>query len=242
MFAARYDRCVYNINASVYDVPGVDPALDACPSGVPAAMPDLDVDRIVRAALEVADREGAPGVTMRAVADALGVTPMALYRHVEDKAGLIALLVEAVVTERPLPAPTGDWREDLLAIARWMRQMTHAHPAVSELRRGHQVWTPSILPITERWMSIWNQSGLPLDLALRAAVATSMAIIGLVEEELAFRRLVPPPDESLAWAPNARLAFSTGRDRDADFDLIVRALVDGVADQLSDAGRRRSTA
>ena len=196
-------------------------------------MADLDVDRIVEAALDLVDREGAAGVTMRAVADALGVTPMAIYRHVADKSALVKLLVDAAIAERPLPAPTGDWREDLWLMASWMRTMTLSHPGVSELRRAHQVWTANILPITERWMSVWQQSGLPLQAALRAAVTTSMAIIGMVEEELLFRRMTPPEDAALTWVPNARMAFDLTPDRDADFELVIRSVLDGVHARLA---------
>jgi AcrR family transcriptional regulator len=196
-------------------------------------MPNLDTDRIVQAALRIAAREGPDGLTMRAVADDIGVTPTALYRHVEDKRALISLMVDAVVAEHALPAPTGDWREDLWQMARAMRAMTHAHPAVTELRRGHQIWTPTVLPLTERWMSIWTQSGLPLDVALRAGVASSLAITGLVEEELILSRMQAPTESALTWAPNARLAFGTERDPDADFELVARAVIDGVHARLA---------
>lgn len=195
-------------------------------------MAELDLDRIARAALAVADRDGAAGFTMRAVADALDVTPTALYRHVEDKKALISLLVDTVATEHTLPAPTGDWREDLWAMAVAMRAMSHSHPAVAELARGHQIWSTSVLPLTDRWVSLWSQSGLPLDLALRAAVTTSTALVGVVEGELLVRHMQRPEDAVLTWVPNARLAFALERDADSDFELVARALIDGVHAQL----------
>ena len=198
-------------------------------------MADLDPDRIVRAALGIADREGPDGVTMRAVADELGVTPTALYRHVADKRALVSLMVDAVVAEHTLPTPTGEWREDLWLMSRTMREMTHAHPAVTDLRRGHQIWSPTVLPLTERWMSIWAQSGLPLEQAVRAGVITSLAITGLVEEELLLRKMQAPAEGALTWVPNARLAFGIERDRDADFELVVRAIIDGVHARLAAA-------
>jgi AcrR family transcriptional regulator len=204
-------------------------------------MADLDLERITRAAMTVADRDGPKGFTMRAVADELGVTSAALYRHVADKKALISLLVDAVVTDQVLPAPTGDWREDLWLMANTMRAMTHAHPSVSELRRGHQIWSTAVLPLTERWMNLWNQSGLPLDAALRGAVATSLAITGIVDEELMLRKMQRPADAALTWVPNARLAFGLKRDRDADFELVVRSLIEGVYARLS-ADAERATA
>jgi AcrR family transcriptional regulator len=196
-------------------------------------MPDLDSARIVQAAVRIADRDGPDGVTMRAVADEFGVTPTALYRHVEDKRALVSLMVDAVVAEHALPAPTGEWREDLWLMARTMREMTLAHPGVADLRRGHQIWSPTVLPLTERWMSIWAQSGLPLQQAVRAGVTTSLAITGLVDEELTLQRMQAPTERALTWTPNARLAFALERDRDADFELVVRAIVDGVHARLA---------
>ena len=123
-------------------------------SGQDGTVAELDRERIALAGLAVADRDGPSGFTMRAVADELGVTPTALYRHVRDKKELISVVVDAVVTEHALPVPTGDWQEDLWRLAKTMRLMTHSHPAVSELARGHQIWSPNVLPITERWMSL----------------------------------------------------------------------------------------
>ena len=108
-------------------------------------MAELTLKRIAEASLAVADEQGASGFTMRAVADHLGVTPMALYHHVTDKAGLVAVLVDEAIAERPLPAPTGIWQDDLWEVARWMRESTLAHPAVGRLRSAYHVWTRSIL-------------------------------------------------------------------------------------------------
>ena len=126
-------------------------------------MAEFTREQIAEAALAVADERGAAGFTMRAVAETIGVTPMALYHHVEDKAALVALVVDASIAENPLPPPTGSWQEDLLAMARWTRETTLAHPAVARLRGAHNVWTPSIFPMTERWLGIWQQSGLELN-------------------------------------------------------------------------------
>jgi AcrR family transcriptional regulator len=196
-------------------------------------VPQLDRQRIAQAALAVADREGPAGFTMRAIADELGVTSTALYRHMQDKRELISLVVDAVTTEQVFPEPTGEWREDLWLLARMMRQMMHAHPAVSELARGHQIFSTTVLPLTERWMTLWSQSGLPLDVALRAAVATSLAIAGIAQSELQAQSMQQPAESSLTWVPNARRAFRLERDPDADFELVVRSLVDGVHARLA---------
>jgi AcrR family transcriptional regulator len=202
---------------------------------------ELTRPRIAAAALAVADEKGAAGFSMRAVAERLGVTPMALYHHVEDKAALVALLVDQVIGERALPPPTGAWRDDLFELARWMRQSTLAHPAIGRLRNDHQVWTPSIFPMTERWLSVWQQSGLDLDAAMAAAAATSTAIIGFVEQELIQAGTAMPDEAMLASFPNARFAFAAQRDGATEFELVVRSLIDGVYASLhSDAVGARS--
>jgi AcrR family transcriptional regulator len=198
-------------------------------------MAELTMQRIAAAALSVADEQGASGFTMRAVADAVGVTPMALYHHVEDKAALVALLVDAAIAERPLPPPTGAWRDDLWEMACWMRDSTFIHPAVARLRSAYRVWTASIFPMTERWLSVWQQSGLEFGAALLAASASSTAIIGFVEAELNLQELELPSDTQLASFPNARLAFHLERDGAKEFELVVRSVIEGVHARLSES-------
>jgi AcrR family transcriptional regulator len=205
-------------------------------------MAELTPQRIAVAALAVADERGASGFTMRAVAERLGVTPMALYHHVKDKAGLVALVVDEVIAERPLPAPTGEWRDDLYEVARWMRETTLAHPAVARLRNTYQVWTPSIFPMTERWLSLWQQSGLKLGPAMLAASTSSTSIIGFVSQELVLAETTPPDQDMLAPFPNARFAFGTRRDGAREFELVVRSLVDGLLSSLASGGNAISQA
>lgn len=195
-------------------------------------MAELDREKIAVAALAVADERGIDGFTMRAVADMLGVTPMALYHHVADKAALATLLVEAAINAQPLPASTGDWREDLWRIAKWMRASTQAHPVVAHIRRAYGVWTESSLQITERWLGLWQQSGLPLDKAVTAATTSSLVIVGIVAEEAILAGLRRPSDAQLSWLPNARVVFSARPDREANFELTVRALIDGLHARL----------
>ncbi len=193
-------------------------------------MPDLDPDRIARAALTLLDTQGQAGFTMRAVAKALGVTPMALYHHVKDKAALAALVVEAASGERPLPVASGDWREDLWRIALWARESTLAHPEVGRVRSLYRVWTPSILRMNEHWLTLWRQSGLSPDAAGRAATMSSMAIVGLMDQVLALRDTALPDERMLTWLPNAQAA---SHDSGEAFETVVRALIDGLHDRLS---------
>ena len=196
----------------------------------------LDRGRIATAALAVADARGISGFTMRAVAEALGVTPMALYHHIADKAALAALLVDAAISEQPLPPPTGAWQDDLWTMAKWTRASRAAHPVVAHLRRAYHVWTDATLQMTERWLSLWQQSGLPLEKALIAATTSSLAIVGLVEEEALLRGMARPDAAALSWLPNARLMFDAPHGADAAFELVVRSLIEGLHARLGRGG------
>jgi TetR/AcrR family tetracycline transcriptional repressor len=196
-------------------------------------MAELDKDCIATAALAIADKHGVDGFTMRAVANALDVTPMALYHHVQDKAALVTLLVDTAIRKHPLPPTTGMWQEDLLSMAQWMRRSMLNHPVVAQLRHAYNVWTPAMLQMTERWLSLWQQSALDLEDAVWAATTSSMAITGLVKEELIFYTMRHPGNEMLAWLPNVRVMFNTAPDREAQFELAVRSLIYGLHARLT---------
>jgi len=196
-------------------------------------MSKLDAEQIATAALDIVDKKGLAGFTMRTVAEALGVTAMALYHHVQDKAALAALIVDAAIRKNPLPPSTGKWRDDLWTMANWMRENTLAHPAFIHLRRAYHVWTSATLTMTERWLSLWQQSGLDLEKAVLAAKTSSMAITGFVDEEMISRELLSPDDGTLSLLPNARVMFESGRNREIEFELAVKSLIDGLFTRLS---------
>jgi len=193
----------------------------------------IDRKQIATAALAIVDERGPKALTMRAVADALGVTAMALYHYVEDKTALVGLLVDEAIGDRPLPSPTdGGWQEDVLELARWMRQGAHRHPGIARLRQEHRVWTPTVMSLGERWLGLWLQSGLPLNAAAEGAMTTLMAINGMVDQEATLPSFDVPDDEALAWFPNLRVALTGARDQDAAFELVVRSVVTGVHREL----------
>jgi AcrR family transcriptional regulator len=91
--------------------------------------PGLNVDRIVRAAIEIADAEGLAALSMRRVADRLGVGTMSLYTYVPGKAELIDLMLDMIYgeTARP-PRVDGGWRGALEQVARENWALCHRHP------------------------------------------------------------------------------------------------------------------
>jgi AcrR family transcriptional regulator len=70
----------------------------------------LTRDRVLQTAVELADRNGIDSISMRKLADALGVVPMALYRHVANKDELLGGMIDVVVGEIDPPRTDTDWK------------------------------------------------------------------------------------------------------------------------------------
>jgi len=93
--------------------------------------PALTLDRIVDAAVHIADTEGLDSVSMSKVAAELGAAPMSLYRHVSAKEELRRLMVDAAWGDSPGPlAPGETWRDGLSRWAWSMRANARIHPWV----------------------------------------------------------------------------------------------------------------
>jgi AcrR family transcriptional regulator len=101
--------------------------------------PGMTVERIVAAAIAVADADGMDALTMRRVADALGVGTMSLYRYLPGKAELYELMLDAVMGEGDLPEPDpAGWRASLATFARVSLAGYRRHPWLMDasLSRG----------------------------------------------------------------------------------------------------------
>lgn len=92
--------------------------------------PSLTVDRIVEAAIELADRVGVEGLSMRGLAESLGVGVMSLYNHVPSKAELLDVMTDQVLGELypKSKVPGDDWRMRLAAIGRANLELCLRHP------------------------------------------------------------------------------------------------------------------
>lgn len=108
---------------------------------------DLSVKSIVTAALEIADADGLDALSMRNVAEKLGVGAMSLYTHIPGKADLIDLMRDTVYGElytsvdEPSQQP-GDWRDALRFIAQRNWELYQRHPWILQLTGGRPVLGP----------------------------------------------------------------------------------------------------
>jgi len=107
----------------------------------------LNRDRILRAALELADEKGIDAVTMRKLGQLLGFEAMSLYNHVANKVDLLDGILDLVLAETEPPAPEGDWDEAVRASAISIHAALRRHPWSSSL-----LMTGSIRPARLRYM------------------------------------------------------------------------------------------
>jgi AcrR family transcriptional regulator len=145
----------------------------------------LSREKVLDAALAVADAQGLDAVGIRAVASALGVTPMAIYRHVESRDDLVAGIGERVLAELELPAPTGEWQEDLRDLARSFRRTVLAHPASVVVLLRRPFFTPEAMRITDAVLAILAAAGFPPEraVALYGQIARFLLALVLFEAE-----------------------------------------------------------
>jgi AcrR family transcriptional regulator len=166
---------------------------------------------ILDAALALADQAGLEAVTMQAVAGRLGVTPMALYRHVDGKADLLDGLVELLLTR--LPHPPGDlaWPDRLAGLAHGLRAAAARHPAVFPLLLQRPARTAAAVEVRDAARAALVDAGLAPADAERAERLMSTAVLGFAASEAAGRFAHHEPDVL-----------------DADFDCLLDALVAAV--------------
>src|SRR5262245_42188218 len=98
----------------------------------------LTRERILAAALAIADADGVEALTMRRLAQELGVEAMSLYHHVQGKADLLGGIAELVVQQIDLPPPEGDWKAAVRASAISAHAVLRQHP-----------WAPNLLMSTD---------------------------------------------------------------------------------------------
>ncbi|WP_283134622.1 TetR/AcrR family transcriptional regulator [Rhizohabitans arisaemae] len=141
--------------------------------------PTLDLDRIARAGIEIADSDGLAALSMQRVAARLGVTKMALYRYVPGKAELVALMVDAAIGPyRAAGKPRNGWREHL---EEWGRQLLagfQRHPWMLDATVGPRIMGPGELSWLEYAVSTLDGTGLSGAERMDAAVL----LVGHVRE------------------------------------------------------------
>ncbi len=155
---------------------------------------------VLAAALEIVDRDGADGLTMRKLARALNRDPMILYRHAPNKAALLDGVAEIVLAQLKVDATDPDWQTQLRQVARNYRALALAHPHAVPLIVTRPLATPlglrpfgTLRPL-EDVLTLLTRAGFSGPEALHIYRALFGFLHGHVLNEL--QELVENPDES----------------------------------------------
>jgi AcrR family transcriptional regulator len=232
--------------------PASEPAREAVHG--PVAVPGgntLTRQRIVAAAISVADREGLGALSMRRVANELGAATMSLYRHVQNKDELVLLMLDAVFAEVTLPdPPPPGWRERIDLVARLQWATFRRHPWLARvISFTRPVPAPHAMAHTELAMSALDGLGFDPITALYLIVAVTGHVlataVNLESEFEALQNTGVTPDEWMrAYEPKMAeaavlerfprlLAVGLEPDFDMDLDTVFEIGLELVLDGLA---------
>jgi AcrR family transcriptional regulator len=133
----------------------------------PDRSPGLSRERILDAALALLAREGLEALSMRRLAQALDVWPMALYRYFEDKDALLDAAVARATDEVARPSP-GPWREQMGGLMAGVRESLGAEGLRLGERLPRALLTPGAARLAEDGLRILAEAGFDADDAPRA--------------------------------------------------------------------------
>jgi len=157
-------------------------------------------DVVLAAALEIVDRDGIDGLSMRRLARALNRDPMILYRHAPNKAALLDGIAETVLLQLKVDSADPDWAAQLRTVARNYRALALAHPHVLPLLVTRPLATPlglrpqgTLRPL-EDVLTLLTSAGFSGPEALHVYRALFGFLHGHVLNEL--QELVENPDET----------------------------------------------
>ncbi|WP_307797449.1 TetR/AcrR family transcriptional regulator [Actinomadura barringtoniae] len=172
----------------------------------------LSRERIVQAAINLADEDGLSAVSLRKVAAELNVGPMRLYGYIDTKEELLELMLDAVYAEI---RPSGEtWRETLRSLAEGIRQAAHQHEWFADLIGGRPQLGPNTLTSGEAVVA--GLSGMSVDIIVPVMAAVNAYVIGAVRREITERRAERSTGTDMkqfqaAYGPYLRRMLATGR-------------------------------
>jgi TetR/AcrR family tetracycline transcriptional repressor len=140
---------------------------------------------VVDAALDVLDEQGLEKVTMRAVADRLGVQHNTVRWHAENKQRLLVLMSDAVLAGLDLAALPAQWEDRFRALARWYRKALLAHRDGARLVSGIATTETNTYRLADTVIQTLLDAGFPPRTASWATWTVSYLILGITQEQQA---------------------------------------------------------
>ncbi len=159
----------------------------------PAARRPLTRERILQAGLRLIDQLGLESFTMRKLAQELGVDPMSLYRHFENKDALLDGVADVLWGEVELPGSENGWEALLRSMATSLRALAHAHPHAYRLLCNNQSLSLAMLRLSDVTLTYLQQAGFAQKRASEILCTVCSYAMGYAMVELS--ALSPVPSE-----------------------------------------------
>ena len=148
----------------------------------PARRP-LTRQRVLDAAMALADRIGIEAFTLRKLAAELDVKPMAIYHHVPNKDSILDGIVDAVFAEIELPPDDGDWRDAMRIRCISARQVLNRHPWAPPLMESRTSPGPATLHHHDAVLGCLRRGGLSWSLTAHAYAVLDSFVYGFALQE-----------------------------------------------------------
>jgi DNA-binding transcriptional regulator YhcF (GntR family) len=245
----------------IHPLPGVGNVVGPPPRRTPsvsAPVEELSQESVVRIAIELADVDGLPALSMRRIAAELGVSTMALYRYVGGKDALVLQMVETAIGDFPFPAKRpSDWRAAIEQAARlqWAAYRRHLWLA-SAVTLNRPQYLPKLAMHTDAVLRAVAGLGVDASTAMYAAITVFGYVRGValnLEPEAQAEQDTGVTADEWAALQTDRLAdlirtgglvgfqaladFDFDYDLDQLFDFGLKVLLDGLAVTLGASGR-----
>ena len=143
-------------------------------------------ERVLQAALGLADEGGVDAVSMRKVADVLGVKAMSLYNHVANKDDVLDGMVDATYGEIAAPTPDADWQAQVREIAISAHEVFLRHPWAAGLQMSVKPG-PARLRYGDRLLGCFRDAGFSKQLTYHGYHIIESYILGYTSQVLAYR-------------------------------------------------------
>ncbi|MFC4056999.1 TetR/AcrR family transcriptional regulator [Planomonospora corallina] len=208
----------------------------------------LSRPRIVAAAIDLIEREGADAVSMRRIAADLGVGVMSLYNHVPSKAALLDAVAETVLSEIEFTDdPGADWADRVRMQARAFRQIAHHYPRCTMVVVSRQLKsTAGLLPV-ERALATLRSAGFDGAEAVRILRMFIAYIVGSLLREVGVTPTFAPVHhlqvdagkvDPVLFPETSSLLPELGVcDHDAEFEFGLELLIGAIASARGPRGR-----
>jgi AcrR family transcriptional regulator len=209
----------------------------------------LTRDRVLRAALELADEGGTAALTMQRIGRRLGVEAMSLYRHVRNKDDILDGIVDLVFAEIELPADRSNWRTVLRAQSISTRAALRRHPWAITLMESRLTPGPANLRTHEDTITVLLDAGCSAVMATHAYNLVDSYVYGFALQEVNFpfsnaEELAAMSEEILAnlqadeYPNSARVArelLTSGFDYADEFEFGLDLILDAIGPVLQGA-------